>query len=155
MISNLFGMSFLSWKCWQEKHLQSFWKNLSIPISSSTSFRWAAQSATSQRFAEWSNLRLGKSTNLWLLWYFHPIKCTFWIKLNKQYQDICLNESWLDCCATCCEMNHFISLMKEEIWRKKFFQCYLFSLLWKLSVVIIIHTFLPPFVSDMESGWPS
>ena len=21
----------------------------------------------------------GKSTNLWSLWYFHPIKCTFWI----------------------------------------------------------------------------
>ena len=41
-----------------------FLKNLSIPISSSTSFRWAAQSATSQRFAEWSNLRFEENPQI-------------------------------------------------------------------------------------------
>ena len=69
----------------------------------------------------------GKSINLWLLWYFHPIKCTFWIKLNKQYQDIChlqwimvgllCNMLWSKCLYFLCERRD----MKKSV------QCYPFS----------------------------
>ena len=68
----------------------------------------------------------GKSTNLWLLWYFRPIKCTFWIKLNIQYTSrylpstMVINESWLDCCATCCEVNAYIPLIERRDLKKKY-----------------------------------